>query len=172
MCFRSIWNLEVLVFKGTGKTTVPGEKPLGARERTNNKLHPHMGSMPGFEPRPHWWEASALTTVTPLLPYQLNYKAKWEQVMGDKVDLSKGATDGLGSLTQCFAVQLCRGSSKKGKREPCIAKKVMLKFATCTKVKQSLYSLPQLILQFSLLRLMIRALSVPSIVSQCYTAQH
>ena len=65
-----------------------------------------------------------------------------------------------------------RGSSKKGKREPCMAKKVMLKFATCTKVKQSLYSLAQLILQFSLLRLMLRALSVPSFVSQCYTAQH
>ena len=93
--------------------------------------------------------------------------------MGDKVDLSKGATDGLGSLTQSFAVHASsRGSSKKGKREPCMAKKVMLKFATCTKVKQSLYSLAQLILQFSLLRLMLRALSVPSFVSQCYTAQH
>ena len=29
---------------------VPGEKPLGARERTNNKLNPHMPSMPGVEP--------------------------------------------------------------------------------------------------------------------------
>ena len=47
-----------------------------------------------------------------------------------------------------------------------MAKKVMLKFATCTKVKQSLYSLAQLILQFSLLWLMLRALSVPSFVSQ------
>ena len=47
--------------------------------------------MPGFEPGPHWWEASAVTTATPLLPCQLNYKARWEQVMGDKVDLSKGA---------------------------------------------------------------------------------
>ena len=25
-----------------------------------------MGSPPGFEPGPHWWEASALTTVPPL----------------------------------------------------------------------------------------------------------
>ena len=46
-------------FKGEGKTGVPGEKPLGARERTNNKLNPHMASMPGYEQRPHWWEASA-----------------------------------------------------------------------------------------------------------------
>ena len=55
-------------FWGEGKTGVPGEKPLGARERTNNKLNPHMASTPGFEPGPHWWEASALTTAPPLLP--------------------------------------------------------------------------------------------------------
>ena len=45
-----------------------GEKPLGARERTNNKLNPHMASTPGVEPGPHWWEASALNTAPPLLP--------------------------------------------------------------------------------------------------------
>ena len=27
-----------------------------------------MASTPGFEPGPHWWEASALTTAPPLLP--------------------------------------------------------------------------------------------------------
>ena len=27
-----------------------------------------MPSTPGFEPGPHWWEASALTTGPPLLP--------------------------------------------------------------------------------------------------------
>ena len=27
-----------------------------------------MASTPGFEPGPHWWEASALTTTPPLLP--------------------------------------------------------------------------------------------------------
>ena len=51
-----------------GKTGVPGEKPLRAKERTKNKLNPHMGSTPGFEPRPHWWEASALTTLASLAP--------------------------------------------------------------------------------------------------------
>ena len=52
-----------------GKTGVPGEKPLGAKEKTNNKLNPHMASTSGFEPGPHWWEASALTTMRhPLLP--------------------------------------------------------------------------------------------------------
>ena len=28
-------------FCGQGKTRVPGEKPLGKRTRTNNKLNPH-----------------------------------------------------------------------------------------------------------------------------------
>ena len=46
---------------------VPGEKPFGAMERTNNKLDPHMVSTPGFQPAPQWWEASALTTAPPLL---------------------------------------------------------------------------------------------------------
>ena len=55
-------------FWGEGKTGVPGEKPLGARTRTNNKLNPHMTPRPGIEPGPHWWEASALTTAPSLLP--------------------------------------------------------------------------------------------------------
>ena len=43
-------------------------KTLGAGTRTNNNLNPHMTQSPGFEPRPHWWEAGALTTVPFLLP--------------------------------------------------------------------------------------------------------
>ena len=53
-------------FWGEWKTGVPGEKPLRARERTNNKLNPHMASTPGFEPGPHRRETSALTTAPPL----------------------------------------------------------------------------------------------------------
>ena len=34
------WNLKVL--EERWKSVVPGEKPLGARERTNNKLNSHM----------------------------------------------------------------------------------------------------------------------------------
>ena len=50
-------------FLGEGKTRVPGEKPLGAEYRTNNKLNPHMSPGPGIEPGTHWWEESALTTA-------------------------------------------------------------------------------------------------------------
>ena len=35
------------------RSIIPREKPLGARERTNNKLNPRLKSMPGFEPEPH-----------------------------------------------------------------------------------------------------------------------
>ena len=38
----SNWNLEVLVFEERGNR-VSREKPLGAKERTNNKLNPHTG---------------------------------------------------------------------------------------------------------------------------------
>jgi len=47
------WNLEVLVFEEGQKNRVPREKPLKAREITNNKLNPHTASMPGFEPEHH-----------------------------------------------------------------------------------------------------------------------
>ena len=40
-CSRSNWNLEVFVFKERGKVRSTWEIPLGARERTNNKLNPH-----------------------------------------------------------------------------------------------------------------------------------
>ena len=58
----------MLVFEEGGKTGVPGEKTLGARTRTHNKLNPHMTPSLVIEPGPHWWEASALTTAPPLLP--------------------------------------------------------------------------------------------------------
>ena len=54
-------------FWGEGKTGVPGEKPLGARKTTNNKLNPHIASSPKIDPEPHRWEASALSTA-PCIP--------------------------------------------------------------------------------------------------------
>ena len=59
----------MLVFEERGKLEYQEEKPLGARERTNNRLNPHMASTPGFEPGPHWWEVSALTTAPSLAPH-------------------------------------------------------------------------------------------------------
>ena len=55
-------------FWGEEKTGVPGEKPLWARMRTNNKLNPHLRPRLGIEAGPHWWEASVFTTAPSLFP--------------------------------------------------------------------------------------------------------
>ena len=65
---RSKWNVEVLVFDERKKTGVLGEKPLGVKERSNNKLNPYMASIPRLEPRSYYWEAVALITAPHLLP--------------------------------------------------------------------------------------------------------
>lgn len=43
----------MLIFK-EGEIGVHDEKPLGADERTNNKLNQNMASTSGFEPGRHW----------------------------------------------------------------------------------------------------------------------
>ena len=40
----------MLVFEERGKTRVPGEKPLGAKGKTNNKLNPHMARRQHLNP--------------------------------------------------------------------------------------------------------------------------
>ena len=74
--FRIELEFRNVGFCGEGKTGVPGEKPLGAEKRTNNKLNPHMTSSPGIKPGPHWWKASALTTAPSLLPKYEEYQVK------------------------------------------------------------------------------------------------
>ena len=67
--FRIELEFRNVGFCGEGKTGVPGEKPLRAEKRTNNKLNPHMTSHLRIEPGPHWWKASAFTTAPSLLPW-------------------------------------------------------------------------------------------------------
>ena len=56
-------------FWGEGKTWIPGEKPLGTKKRTNNKLNPHMASTPG-----HIGGRQALSPLHhPLPPQTLNF---------------------------------------------------------------------------------------------------
>ena len=65
---RSNWDLEMLVFEDRGKPEDPEKNLSEQRKRTNNRLNPHMTPGPGIEPGTHWWEASALTTTSSLLP--------------------------------------------------------------------------------------------------------
>ena len=66
--------------RGENRST-RGEKPLRAKERTNNKLNPlgkHVASTPLLEPGPHCLEASALTSshqCAPFLPNRANYRS-------------------------------------------------------------------------------------------------
>ena len=41
-------------FWGKGNSGVLREKTSRSKERTNNKLNPHMTPGRGIEPRPHW----------------------------------------------------------------------------------------------------------------------
>ena len=58
----------MLVFEEKGKPEYP-EKNLSQqlKGRTNNRLNPCRMPGKGIECGPHWWMASALTTVPPLL---------------------------------------------------------------------------------------------------------
>ena len=57
----------LLIWERGKPAGVPGEKSLGTRKKTNNKLNPHMTLGPGIELGTHRWEASALTTARTLL---------------------------------------------------------------------------------------------------------
>ena len=67
----------MLVFEEGGKTRLPREKTIGARMRINNKLNHTYEAESGNQPRPHWWETSALTTVPSLLPAALLNDVQW-----------------------------------------------------------------------------------------------
>jgi len=55
-----IWKC-LFLRRGESQMRVPGENPLGAEIRTNDKLNPHMTPGLGIEPGTHWWEASNLS---------------------------------------------------------------------------------------------------------------
>ena len=41
-----------------------------------------MALTPGFEPEPHWWEATALTTAPSLAPFGVAYHYHFPQLNG------------------------------------------------------------------------------------------
>ena len=61
----------------TDHKPVPGEKTSWSKDENQQKLNPNMTPSPGIEHRPHWWEASTLTTAPSLLP-------QWDCKFGKK----------------------------------------------------------------------------------------
>ena len=59
----------MLVFEERGKPEYP-EKNLSEQGENQQQTQPTYDARSGIEPRPHWWEASTLTTAPPLLPLQ------------------------------------------------------------------------------------------------------
>ena len=61
----------MLVFEEKGKLEYP-EKNLSEQTQSKGEnqqqTQPTYASTPGFEPGPHWWEVSALTTAPSLAP--------------------------------------------------------------------------------------------------------
>ena len=51
--------------RGTRRNT---SRSKGENQQQTQPTYPPMASTPGLESGPHWWKASALTTVPPLLP--------------------------------------------------------------------------------------------------------
>ena len=47
-------------------------KTSRGKGKNNVKLKSDLASTAGFEPGPHWWKASALTTASPLLPNRIS----------------------------------------------------------------------------------------------------
>ena len=127
----SIWNLEVLVFKERGKPQYPEKTSRSKGEnQQHNSTHiwgrrqdSHLGHIGGRRVlSPLWHPCSRANWTT-----KPNGSKSWVI----KLIFLKGplmALEAWPKALQCSS----RGSSKKGKREPCMAKKVMLKFATCT----------------------------------------
>ena len=59
----------MLVFEERGKLEYPKENlSEQRREPTTNSTPTSMAPTQGFEPGPHWWEASTLTTAPSLAP--------------------------------------------------------------------------------------------------------
>ena len=56
-------------FLRTAENRSTRRKTSRSKERTNNKLNPHMTPGLGMEPRIHWWEVSDLSLASPLLLY-------------------------------------------------------------------------------------------------------
>ena len=106
-------------FWGEGKTGVPGEKPLGAMERTNNKLNPHMASTPGFETG-RGERSHHCATLAPLKLWEKNLPGQWVSKIHQQTNSHTEGEKG-GDNFFCFQFPL----EKPGKKRVRNARKLL-----------------------------------------------
>ena len=75
--YSSNWNLDMLVFEEKRKPEYP-EITSRSNGQSQQQTQPTYG-FHGFEPRSHWWKASALTTAPLSLP-QYTGRVHWVMV--------------------------------------------------------------------------------------------
>ena len=66
MVLRLLIPGRIGILKERGNLEYPEKTSRIKGENQQQTQRPHMASTQGFEPGPHWWEASALTTAPPL----------------------------------------------------------------------------------------------------------
>ena len=66
------WKVEMMPVCGGRKIGKPGERP--SEQGWEPTKSTHNTSTPGFELRPHWWEASVLTTAPSCSPKVHSFK--------------------------------------------------------------------------------------------------
>ena len=59
------------------------------KEKTNNKLKPHMASTPGLKHRPYWWKVRVLPTAPALSPCKSTSSTKCDYLEGAVQDKKK-----------------------------------------------------------------------------------
>ena len=125
-CQTEIWKCSF--FEERGKPECPESNFLeqAQRERTHNKLNPHVALTLRFKHRPHLWEASASTIMPPLLPV-VNLVCVWYRVreschfmpiseINASVFLSTSKTltgEDFWTVYPSYMVQACHRSGKK-----------------------------------------------------------
>ena len=95
-----------LVFEERGKPEYP-EKDLSEQSREpRNSIHLSLG----IEPRPHWWEGSALTTVVSPLPWNEKHRVSHEPTTKHSFRL-------VNEFCDCIACdfELCNHGNKPSK---------------------------------------------------------
>ena len=96
-------------FLRRGENQSTRRKTSRSKGENQPQFNPHMASTPGFEPGPHWWEASAshhCATLAPQRAYPGLFFA-WNSTTPDFIDYNRKTFIKLNSLQSCINTIIC-----------------------------------------------------------------